>query len=69
MFSSWQAARRGGSCRGNVSLVLAHLDGAHSEPPTAFLGHDERQECGKPCLDRPLRHGRGAGRALNRPDA
>eukprot|EP00969_Alexandrium_andersonii_P003593 155299-Alexandrium_andersonii.AAC.1 len=28
----------------NVSLVLAHLDGAHSEPPTAFLCRNERQE-------------------------
>eukprot|EP00969_Alexandrium_andersonii_P196726 8691418-Alexandrium_andersonii.AAC.1 len=43
-FSSWQAARRGGSCRENVSLALAHLDGAHTEPLTAFLGQDERRD-------------------------
>eukprot|EP00969_Alexandrium_andersonii_P304012 13438399-Alexandrium_andersonii.AAC.1 len=43
-FSSWQAARHGGSRRENVSLVLAHMDGTHSEPPTAFLGQGERQK-------------------------
>eukprot|EP00969_Alexandrium_andersonii_P073320 3234718-Alexandrium_andersonii.AAC.1 len=43
-FSSWQAAKRGGSCRENVSLVLAHLDGTRTDPPVAYLEADRREQ-------------------------
>eukprot|EP00969_Alexandrium_andersonii_P348511 15410696-Alexandrium_andersonii.AAC.1 len=41
--SAWQAARLGGSCRENVSAVLAHVDGSAADLPVDHAAAAGRQ--------------------------
>eukprot|EP00969_Alexandrium_andersonii_P349136 15430408-Alexandrium_andersonii.AAC.1 len=42
--SAWQAARQGGSCRENISAVLAHLGGSAAELPADHAAAADRRQ-------------------------